>query len=68
MGTNMYDQAKEDTIPNDYVVDFGSVYIDKATKDKLDTDPEFCKEWVIEHAYIDQILFERVQTEEAKNE
>ena len=66
MGTNMYDQAKEDTIPNDYVVDFGSVYIDKATKDRLDTDPEFCKEWVIEHAYIDQII--KDEYEENKDE
>ena len=66
MSTNMYDQAKEDTIPNDYVVDFGSVYIDKITKDRLDTDAEFCKEWVIEHAYIDQII--KDEYEENKDE
>ena len=64
MGTNMYDQAKEDTTPNDYVVDFGSVYIDKITKDKLDTDPEFCKEWVTKHAYIAEILYEETKDEE----
>jgi hypothetical protein len=60
----MYDQAKEDTIPNDYVVDFGSVYIDKATKDRLDIDPEFCREWIIEHAYIDQIIKDEYEEEE----
>ena len=46
-----------------YIVDFGSVYIDQETYDKLD-DAEFCRRWIQENAYIDQVIKNFIKEDE----
>ena len=42
-----------------YTVDFGSVSVDKETADRLENDAEYAIQWIMENAYIDQIIKEK---------
>ena len=42
-----------------YTVDFGSVSVDKETADRLENDAEYATQWIMENAYIDQIIKEK---------
>ena len=39
-----------------FIVDFESVTIDKETYDKLENDPQYAIDWIINNAKIDQII------------
>ena len=39
-----------------YSVDFGSITIGQDEYDKLTTDNDYARKWVIDNAYIDQII------------
>ena len=41
-----------------YFVDFGSVTIGQDEYDKLTTDEDYARKWIIDNAYIDQIIKE----------
>ena len=41
-----------------YSVDFGSITIGQDEYDKLTTDNDYARKWVIDNAYIDQIIKE----------
>ena len=41
-----------------YFVDFGSVTIGQDEYDKLTTDEDYARKWIIDNAYIDQIIEE----------
>jgi hypothetical protein len=56
-------QTKEAKMEDKYIVDFGSVYIDQETYDKLD-DAEFCRQWIQENAYIDQVIKNFIKEDE----
>lgn len=48
-------KEKEEKI---YFVDFGSVTIGQDEYDKLTTDEDYARKWIIDNAYIDQIIEE----------
>ena len=52
-------QTKEAKMEN-YTVDFGSVSVDKETADRLENDAEYAIQWIMENAYIDRIIKERI--------
>ena len=39
-----------------YIVDFESVTIDRETYDKLENDPQYAIDWIINNAKIDQVI------------
>ena len=39
-----------------YIVDFESVTIDRETYDKLENDPQYAIDWIINNAKVDQII------------
>ena len=50
-------QTKEAKVEEEYfIVDFESVTIDRETYDKLENDPQYAIDWIINNAKIDQII------------
>ena len=50
-------QTKEAKMEEEYyIVDFESVTIDRETYDKLENDPQYAIDWIINNAKIDQII------------
>ena len=49
---------KQEEEEQTYIVDFGSVTIEQDEYDKLTTDEEYARKWIIDNAYIDQIIKE----------
>ena len=49
---------KQEEEEQTYVVDFGSVTIEQDEYDKLTTDEDYARKWIIDNAYIDQIIKE----------
>ena len=49
---------KQEEEEQTYVVDFGSVTIEQDEYDKLTTDEDYARRWIIDNAYIDQIIKE----------
>ena len=50
---------KGESMETQYIVDFGSINITKETKDKLENDKEYLKQWIKDNAYLDQIIEEK---------
>tara|TARA_R100000030_G_scaffold75089_1_gene58264 strand:+ start:223 stop:426 length:204 start_codon:yes stop_codon:yes gene_type:complete len=49
--------TKEAKMEEEYfIVDFESVTIDRETYDKLENDPQYAIDWIINNAKIDQII------------
>ena len=49
---------KQEEEEQTYIVDFGSVTIEQDEYDKLTTDEDYARKWIIDNAYIDQIIKE----------